>query len=127
MTSGDSNIFGYNRGQSSGNVDSQPEVRPFMRVLGRPRIIPDNLIGTQRGKNPFDEISVVRNDLKSADLDLVPVESATKNKWWRHTQSLKPIFSPIWRKLEDLAEHRMLRGAVSGLNQMLTATRSFFW
>lgn len=91
------------------------EVRQFLKGIAGDR---DRMV-ERYISSPFDKLEVMRNDLSMADMDMVsmgsgvgrPQEFIFRNK----------------EKLQSLAEHRMLRVAVSKLNIMLTATRSFFW
>ncbi len=110
----------HQQGRRSAGPAGPAEVRQFLGGLG------GEMVAVRRGavtgvKSPLDEVQVVRNDLSVADLDLVPAGSSRKN------HGIFEFFSRSGEKMQVLAEHKMLRGAVGQLNSMLTATRSFFW
>lgn len=91
------------------------EVRQFLKGIAGDR---DRMV-ERYISSPFDQLEVMRNDLSMADLDEVSlVGGAGKHQEFIFRNKEKP---------QSLAEHRMLRGAVSKLNIMLAATRSFFW
>lgn len=113
------NIFEVRMGHSGTKVDRQPKVRTFLKGVGANS--KNGIQSPGMEKSPFDNIQVVCNDLTASDLDIVPINERKGNR------ERKTIFPQMGEKLNDLAEHRVLKGAASRLNKMLAATRSFFW
>ena len=113
------NIFDVRMGHFEEKADRQPKVRSFLKGIG-----PKQKAMAHRASedaSPFDHVEVVRNDLSASDLDIVPLQDE------EHRNDLNRLFPHTREKINDLAENRVLRGAASRLNQMLVATRSFFW
>lgn len=112
-----SQLIGFQRGRKHTTGLGETELRSFFKIFTRSSPVEGKESG--RISSPFDNVQVERNDLKLSDLDIVLVEETGRKG--------TSLFHNVRVKCKNLAEHRMLRGAAGRLNQMLAATRSFFW